>query len=157
MRYNDMNTNRANTPNRRRVGLLIVAVTCILFSGCFFLDLLTVKVLPVTVGSRFGGKKTVYFKDADGDELFLSINGERSNLWDTNANIAILYKPVFFKTTGDTLHIMGVVPDTFHPQSTDALIVYHWREGNPLCYETQAKADGYKIIHSLWTIDEYNQ
>ena len=157
MRYGDMNSNRANRPKYRRLGLFIVAVTCLLFGGCFFLDLLTVKVLPIDLGNSSGGKTTVYFKDTDHDELFLSTNADRSDVWDTTANIAIFYKPVYFKITGDMLHIMCRKPDCFHPELTDALIAYHWRDGNPLCYEKEARADGYKIIHSLWSIDEYNQ
>ena len=141
-------------PAKRRFVYLLAAVTCLIFSGCINL---LVKVYPIELGNHSGGKTTVYFKDTDHDELFLSTNGSRSDLWDTNANIAIFYKPIYFKVTGDTLHIMGRKPDCFHPQYTDANIIYHWREGNPLCYEEQARADGYKIIHSLWAIDEYNQ
>lgn len=115
-----------------------------------------VKVDPITLGNSSGGKTTVYFKDADHDELVLSITDKRSDLWDTNANIAIFYKPIYYKITGDTLHIMCEKPDYFHPELTDAHMVYHFRDGNPLCYEKQARADGYKIIHSLWTIEEYN-
>lgn len=116
-----------------------------------------VKVDPITLGNSSGGKTTVYFKDADHDELVLSITDKRSDLWDTNSIIAIFYKPIYYKITGDTLHIMCEKPDCFHPEFSDALIMYHFREGNPLCYEKQAKADGYKIVHNLWNIDDYNQ
>lgn len=138
-------------------GLVLVAVVCMLFSSCDFLDSCLIKVIPVIVSNHSGGKTTVYFRDSDTDELFLSTTGKRSDLWDTNANIAIFYKPIYFKMTGDTLHIMCEKPDSFHPELTDAHIVYHFREGNPLCYEKQAKADGYKIVHTLWNIDGYNQ
>ncbi len=115
-----------------------------------------VKVEPITLGNSSGGKTTVYFKDTNHDELFLSITDKHSDLWDSNANIAIFYKPIYYKIAGDSLHIMCEKPDSFHPELTDAKIIYHWREGNPLCYEKQARADGYKIIHSLWTIEEDN-
>ena len=149
----------------RKLGLLLkstvfcisLTVVCTLFVICGFLDARLVKVVPITVANHSGGEATVYFKDTDHDVLFLSTNADRSDLWDTNANIAIFYKPVYFKTTGDTLHLMCRKPECFHPELTDARIAYHFREGNPLCYEKQARADGYKIIHSLWTIDEYNQ
>ena len=98
----------------------------------------------------------MYFKDANHDELFLSITDKRSDLWDTNANIAIFYKPIYYKIIGDTLHIMCGKPDCFHPELTDAHIVYRFLDGNPLCYEEQARADGYKIIYSLWSIEDYN-
>ncbi len=156
--YPPMHTDGLNTPLKRKLGLLLsLVVVCFLFSGCGLLDAFLIKVVPITVANHSRGKTTVYFKDTDHDELFLSTNADRSDLWDTNANIAILYKPVYFKITSDTLHIMCEKPDCFHPELTDAHIIYHWREGNPLCYEKQARADGYKIIHSLWSIDEYNQ
>lgn len=116
-----------------------------------------VKVEPITLSNSSGGKTTVYFKDTNHDALFLSITDKRSDLWDTNANIAIFYKPIYYKMTGDTLHIMCEKPDCFHPEFSDALIMYHFREGNPLCYEKQAKANGYKIVHGLWNNDGYNQ
>ena len=143
--------------NSQLIWIMSVAVVCMLFSSCDFLDSRLVKVLPVTVANHSGGKTTVYFKDTDHDELLLSTDAERSDLWDTNFNIAIFYKPIYFKITGDTLHIMCEKPDCFHPEFSDALIMYHFREGNPLCYEKQAKADGYKIVHNLWNIDDYNQ
>lgn len=143
--------------SKHKFGFMLVIVACILFSGCDFLDSRLVKVVPVTVANHSGGKTTVYFKDTDHDVLFLSTDAERSDLWDTNFNIAIFYKPIYFKITGDTLHIMCEKPDCFHPEFSDALIMYHFREGNPLCYEKQAKADGYKIVHNLWNIDDYNQ
>lgn len=141
----------------RRLMVLLATLACCLFLGCSFLDHLLVKVIPIRLGNSSGGETTVYFKDTNHDELILSTNGKRSDVWDTNSNIAIFYKPVFFKISGDTLHIMCEKPDCFNPQYTNANIFYYWREGNPLCYEKQARADGYKIIHSLWTIDEYNQ
>ena len=52
-----------------------------------------VKVDPITLGNSSGGKTTVYFKDADHDELVLSITDKRSDLWDTNANIADCFHP----------------------------------------------------------------
>ena len=135
---------------KHRFGLFIVAIVGVMFGGC-------VKVYPIEVGDHSGGKTTIYFKDNDHDELFLSTHGSHSDLWDTTANIAIFYKPIYLKTTDDTLHIMCRKPECFHPELTDACIIYHWKEENPLCYENRARADGYKIIHSLWTIDEYNQ
>ena len=139
--------------------LILGAMVCALgmMTSCNILDHITVKVEPITIGNHSGGETTVYFRDNNHDELFLSTTGKYNDLWDTTINIAILYKPIFFKISGDTLHILGRKPDCFHPELTNAKISYHWREGNPLCYEKQARADGYKIIHSLWTIDDYNQ
>ena len=153
--HTPMHTEGLNSPLKRKHGLLLLlAIVCFLYGSC---DCLLVKVYPIKISNCSGGKTTIYFKDTDHDELFLSTNGRRSDLWDTNTNIAIFYKPILFKTTGDTLHIMCNKPECFHPQYTDANIIYHWKEGNPLCYKKQAMEDGYKIIHSLWTIDEYDQ
>ena len=139
--------------------VLIIAFSLALaaMTACTFLDHITTKVEPITIGNSSGEKTTVYFRDNNHDELFLSTMGKYNVLWDTTINIAIFYKPVFFKITDDTLHILGNKPNCFRPELTDAKICYHWREGNPLCYEEQAKADGYKIIHSLWRIDDDNQ
>ena len=132
-------------------------LSLVLMTACTFLDHILVKVEPITIGNSSGGKTTVYFRDTNHDELFLSTIGKHNDLWDTTANIAIFYKPIYFKISGDTLHILGDKPEWFRPELTDAKICYHWRAGNALCYEKQARDDGYKIIHSLWTIDEYNQ
>ena len=158
--YSPMHTGGLNTPLtkmviRRCVTGLIVLTSILGLTSC--IDNITVKVKPITVGNSSGGKTTVYFRDNDHDELFLSTTNKHSELWDTNANIAILYKPIFFKVSGDTLHILGEKPDYFRPERSDANISYHWREGNPLCYEKEARADGYLIVHSLWSIVEYNQ
>ena len=148
------NVYNARKKRRGYRALPIILMVALGLSSC--LNYL-VKVDPITLGNSSGGKTTVYFKDTNHDALFLSITDKRSDLWDTNANIAIFYKPIYYKITGDTLHIMCEKPDCFHPELTDAHIVYRFRDGNPLCYEKQARADGYKIIHSLWTIEEYNQ
>jgi hypothetical protein len=121
--------------------LLLVLVVSLSLTSC--LNNLLVKVEPITVGNSSGGKTTVYFRDTDHDVLFLSTIGKHSDVWDTTFNIAILYKPIYFKISGDTLQIMGDKPDYFRPELTDANIIYHWREGNPLCYEEQARADDY--------------
>lgn len=152
----DMKQGKGYNEHKKQQGyrtLPIIMIAVLGLSSC--LNHL-VKVEPITLGNSSGGKTTVYFKDANHDELVLSITDKRSDLWDTNANIAIFYKPIYYKITGDTLHIMCEKPDCLHPELTDAHIVYHFRDGNPLCYEKQARADGYKIIHSLWTIEDYN-
>ena len=145
-----------NRVSRKLIWLLIL----ILFSAFGFtscIDALLVKIEPITVKNSDGGESTVYFRDGDHDELFLSTTDNIHELGDSCDNIAVFYKPIYFKVTGDTLHIMGNKPDCFHPELTDACIKYHWIENNPLCYEKQARKDGYKIIHSLWSIDEYNE
>ena len=148
--------------NNMKKAFLLGAIVCALgmMTACTFLDHITTKVEPITIGNHSGGETTVYFRDNDHDMLFLSTTGKYNDLWDTTINIAILTKPIFFKISGDTLHIMGYKPyepEWFRPELTDAKICYHWREGNPLCYEKQARADGYKIILSLWRIDDDNQ
>ena len=137
--------------------LLVLGITGVLLLRGIGSSSRLVEVKPITLGNGHGGETTVYFRDANHDELFLSTTGNRSDLWDSCDNIAIFYKPIYFRTSGDTLYIMAEKPDCFHPELTDANIVYQWREGNPLCYEKQARQDGYKIIHSLSTIDDYNQ
>ena len=79
--------------------LLLVLVVSLSITSC--LNNLLVKVEPITVGNSSGGKTTVYFRDTNHDVLFLSTIGKHSDVWDTTFNIVILYKPIYFKISGD--------------------------------------------------------